>query len=315
MKATLYKKFNEGMELRGFANQSKETYVRLVKKLSEHYLRSPDEITDDELNQYILYLLREKKYARSTMIAVVCALRTFYRITCNRSTESLQNVLPLMKAQIALPRLYGKEEIQRLLSVEGIRLKQRTMLITAYAAGLRVSEVCRLKVTDIMSSRMQIRIEQGKGWKDRYTVLSPKLLNILRNYWRIYRPPLWLFPTPCDVNKPINPRSLHRTFKYAVEKAGLPDRGGIHSLRHSFATHIYEGGVELPTLQSLLGHRWLTSTMVYLHVSQHRLAEARSPLDQINIGPAPVQIKRAGETPLYQKQETEHEIWCEEEPD
>lgn len=136
---------------------------------------------------------------------------------------------------------------------------------------------------------MQIRVEQGKG-RERYTVLSPKLLTILRNYWRIYRPRFWLFPSPKNSNKPLNPRSLQRTFRCAVAMAGLPDRGGIHSLRHSFATHSLESGVGLPTLQSLLGHAWLMSTSVYLHVSQSRLADARSPLDLINVASPEVEI-------------------------
>jgi integrase/recombinase XerD len=313
MKTLLYRKFSEGLVLRGFADASVETYIRLVDKLSQHYLRSPDEITDEELRQYLLYILRKHKYSRSTMIGVVCALRAFYRIVCGRSTEALRDALPLMRGRSSLPRLYSKEEVARLLSAEGIRMKQRTMLITTYAAGLRVSEVCRLKVSDIMSSRMQIRVEQGKGWKDRYTILSPKLLNILRNYWRFYRPTLWLFPTPCDKNKPINPQSAHRTFKCAVEAAGLPDRGGIHSLRHSFATHLYESGVALTTLQSLLGHRWLASTMTYLHVSQQHLGEARSPLDQIDIGSA---LATPGdETRLFEQQDREAEneiVWGDE---
>lgn len=284
------KRFIEGMELRGFALQTRETYIRLVDKLGEYYLRSPDEVADEEIRRYLLYLLRERKFARNTMIGVVSALRAFFRIVCNRSTESMREALPLMKSAILLPRLYSKEHISRLLSAKGIRLKQRTMLITTYAGGLRVSEVCQLKVSNIDSSRMQIRIEQGKGAKDRYVMLSPKLLNVLRNYWRVYRPAYWLFPSPRNPKWPMNPRSLHRTFGQAVKAAGLPDRGGIHSLRHSFATHLFESGVPLPMLQVILGHRWLTSTMVYIHVSRHSLGEAHSPLDEIDIGPAQPRI-------------------------
>jgi len=297
MNSMILQKFDEGMEIRGFSEQTRATYLRWVKKLAGHYQRSPEEITDEELSQYLVYALREKKYARKTMILVVSALRAFYRIVCRRSSESLREVLPLMKNHCPLPRFYSIEEITRLLSVDDLQPKQRTMLITKYATGLRATELCRIKVTDIIASRMQIRVESGKGGKERYTVLSPKLLNILRNYWRLYRPSTWLFPCPYDESKPIRQDSLYRAFILAVKAAGLPDRGGIHSLRHSFATHMYEAGVGLPTLQSLLGHQQLSSTMIYLHASQSRLDEVRSPLDAIDLEPAV--IKASGKNAIF----------------
>jgi integrase/recombinase XerD len=283
MSEALFQQFHEGLVVRGFAPSTVATYVRLVRKLPEHYLRSPDQITNDELSQYLLYLLREKKYARKTMIAEISALRMFYRIVLRRSTEYIDEILPRWKTESKLPQVYSKEEIRRLLSVQGLQVKQMAMLITAYAAGLRVSEVCHLKLADILSSRMQIRIEQGKNLKDRYTILSPKLLNVLRNYWRIYRPAFWLFPGPRNPDKPIEARCLERTFVKALKLARLPKRGNVHSLRHSFATHLYESGVTLTTLQSLLGHRWLASTMVYLHVSESCMAGVQSPFDSIDV--------------------------------
>ena len=161
MNTKLYQEFNDGLTLRGYAERSKESYIWRIKKLSEYYVRSPDEITDEELHQYLLHLLRDKKYSHRTMGIVTAALRLFYRIVCRRSTESLLDVLPITKNVTTLPRFYSKEEIARLLCAEGIRMKQRTMLITAYASGLRVKEVCNLKVKDILSSRMQIYVERG----------------------------------------------------------------------------------------------------------------------------------------------------------
>ena len=151
--------------------------------------------------------------------------------------------------------------------------------LARHAAGLRVSEVCHLKPCDIMSSRMQIRVEQGKGNKDRYTLLSPKLLEELRAYWRLCHPGPWLFPTQRDPAKPLDQRALQFIFTSTLRKAGLPNHGGIHSLRHSFATHLLEAGVDLVTLQRLLGHRALATTARYLHLRSTR--QIKSPLDLI----------------------------------
>jgi len=145
------------------------------------------------------------------------------------------------------------------------------MFLTAYAAGLRVSEVCHLQVTDLQSDRYQIRVDQGKGHKDRYTIFSPRLQEELRAYWRLYRPTTWLFPSPYFPEHPLTRGAVQKAFSESVARAGLPDRGGIHSLRHSFATHLLEAGIDVLTLKRLMGHSSLASTTVYLHVRQERL--------------------------------------------
>jgi len=191
--------------------------------------------------------------------------------------------LPRMKAPTTQPRIYSPQEVERLLNAPRLNPKHRVMLITTYAAGLRVSEVCRLKVSDIISARMQIRVEQGKGQKDRYTLLSPKLLAALRDYWRLYRPRHWLFPSSHYPDRPLTTRTAERVFNRAATLAGLPNHDGIHSLRHSFATHLLEGGVDVIVLQRLLGHTNLATTAGYLHVRQEHVARLKSPLELIEI--------------------------------
>jgi site-specific recombinase XerD len=157
----------------------------------------------------------------------------------------------------------------------------RAIFLTAYAAGLRVSEVCHLRVADLRSDRCQIRVVQAKGRKDRYTIFSPSLQQELRAYWRLYRPVEWLFPSPCYLYRPITTHAVERAFKRAIQSARLPDHGGIHSLRHSFATHMLEGGVDLFTLQKLLGHSCISSTSIYVYVREERLTAMS--LDLLNL--------------------------------
>jgi site-specific recombinase XerD len=175
------------------------------------------------------------------------------------------------------------EEVERLLLVGCRQPRHRTFLATVYAAGLRLNEACHLRLCDIDSARMQMRVVQGKGRKDRYTLLSPKLLEELRTYWRLYRPAHWLFPSPRDLQRPLCDGTAQHMYYLAVERAGLPRKGGIHCLRHSFATHLLEAGVEITVLQRLLGHSYLVTTAGYLHVRQERLAQIKSPLELIDL--------------------------------
>jgi site-specific recombinase XerD len=244
-------------------------------------MRPPDQISDEELKEYLLGMIRDQHRSRSTLIVTVSAMRFFYWHVLGRSTSELERALPRMRKQTIRPRVYSPEEIERLLNAKGLPPKHRVLLMTTYAAGLRSSEVCQLKVEDIISSRMQIRVNQGKGGKDRYTILSSKLLLELRAYWRMARPTLWLFPSPYCPGKPLTRDSAYLIFQRAVKLAQLPDYHGIHSLRHSFATHLLEAGVDLVVLQRLLGHSNLSTTSRYLHVRQERLAQLKSPLDLI----------------------------------
>ena len=196
----------------------------------------------------------------------------------NRSETEIRELLPALTIPRPFPEVYTPEEVERILSVPGLRVEHRTMLITLYASGLRVDEICRLKVTDIQSWRMRIRVQQETTQNERYAILSPELLIILRNYWRIFRPSVWLFTSPRDREEPVHPVSMYRSFNRAIEIAGLPSRGGIHSLRHSFAVHMLESGMDLQTLQRFLGHRWIIPTSIYIHLMRQGLSEIKNPL-------------------------------------
>ena len=277
----LRQKLIDELDLRGFSKNTKDNYVGAIERLARHFKKSPDQITDEELKQYLLFLIRDQKRSASTMSVVTSAFRFFYQHVLHRSTATVQEALPRVRKKTIRPRIYSPEEIERLLSVEGLNPKHRALLMTTYAAGLRVSEVCNLKVSDIISARMQIRVDQGKGGKDRYTILSPRLLNELRAYWRLVRSPIWLFPSTRRPGQPLTIKTAQIVFYQAAKKAQLPHHDGIHSLRHSFATHLLEGGVDLPVLQRLLGHSNLATTARYLHVRQERFALIKSPLDLI----------------------------------
>jgi site-specific recombinase XerD len=277
----LRQKLIDELDLRGLALNTKENYIGAVYRLARHFRRSPDQISDEELKQYLLHLIRDEQRSRSTMIVIVSAFRFFYWRVLHRSTAVIEEALPRMRKNIVRARVYSPEEIERLLNAVGLNPKHRVLLMTTYAAGLRVSEVCNLKVEDIISARMQIRVRQGKGGKDRYTILSARLLTELRGYWRVVRPTVWLFPSARRPDAPLTTESAQKAFERAVALAHLPDRQGIHSLRHSFATHLLEAGATLPVLQRLLGHSNLGTTAKYLHVRQECVALTKSPLDLI----------------------------------
>ncbi|MCA1674548.1 MAG: tyrosine-type recombinase/integrase, partial [Actinobacteria bacterium] len=194
-------------------------------------------------------------------------LRFFYRITLGQNETEF--CLPRPRVPQRLPEILSREEIERLFAVT-TNLKHRVLLMTTYSAGLRVSEVARLKVSDIDSQRMTLRVDQGKGAKDRYTLLSKRLLSELRRYWQAYRPREWLFPLR-DGRGPIDPRSAQKIYYHAKEKAGIRKQCGIHGLRHAFATHLLEAGVDLHRIQRLLGHGHITTTMRYFHLAQRHL--------------------------------------------
>jgi site-specific recombinase XerD len=283
---SLRQKLIDEIQLRGFSLHTQDSYVRCVTGLARFYHRSPDQIGDEEIKAYLLHLLREKKLAFSSLIVAVSGLRFFFGNILHRPTKEIEQALPRMKKPVLRPKLYSVQELERLFEWPGLNRKHRALFMTTYAAGLRVSEVCQLRVADLLSDRHQIHVVQGKGKKDRYTLLSPRLLVELRSYWRLYRPKVWLFPSPVYPDRHVTDDAAQRAFTEAVERAGLPDRGGIHSLRHSFATHLLEAGVDPLTLQRLLGHSRLSTTTTYLHVRQERLDQVASAMDLIDFGRA-----------------------------
>jgi integrase/recombinase XerD len=276
-----HQKLADELALRGFSRHTHIAYLGALRRMEAHRGKSAETATDDELKAYLLHQMRGHGHAASTMSCTVSALRFFYRHVLARDTSGVEKALPRMRKKTLRPRVYTQEEVARLLAVPGLSLKHRVFLMATYSAGLRLGEACRLKASDILSDRMQIRVEQGKGGKDRFTVLSPKLLEELRRYWKAYRPGVHLFPGSRADGRPIDPNSARKIFYRAARLAGLPHTGGIHLLRHSFATHLLEAGTDLPTLQRLLGHTCLSTTAGYLHLRSERVANLHSPLDSL----------------------------------
>jgi integrase/recombinase XerD len=284
----LREQFLRELALRGMSERTVEAYVAAVASLAQHHHRSPDQISDEELRAYQLYLRERRHLAPSSLNQHVSALRCFYDLVLHRSVDQLARVLVRVRQQTHRPRVFSRSELERLFTVGSPQPKPRAFLMTVYGGGLRLHEACVLKPEHVDSARMQIRVELGKGGKDRYTLLPPRLLEELRSYWRVCHPCGWVFPSAHHPERPLPDGTGQKMFWAAVERAGLPDKGGIHSLRHSFATHLLEAGVEITVVQRLLGHSRLSSTTTYLHVREERLAQLQGPLQQLNLPPAPV---------------------------
>lgn len=280
-------RLNEEITLRGLSESTRESYVFSVFELSRFHRLSPDKIDESGIRAHLLHL-HAKGLAPQTINLKVAGLRFFFRHVLGRSIEEVSRQFQLPKVGRKLPRPYSTEQVTRILEACRKPL-HRTILMTAYATGLRLAELCRLKVSDLGTDRMMIRVEQGKGSKDRYTILSPKLLEELRAHWRLYRPEgVYLFASPRTVpGACIATGTVQEIFCAAVKRAGLENHGGIHSFRHSFATHLLEAGVEITIVQKLLGHRSLKSTAIYLHVTAERFAGTKSPLECIDLSGLP----------------------------
>jgi integrase/recombinase XerD len=275
----LRKQMLDDMVVRGMAKRTQESYLSAVQGLAKHYRRSPAEVSGEEAQGYLLHLLRERGLSHSTCNLVTNGLRFFYRVTRKRPDTEL--CLPRRRVPQKLPELLSREELARLFEVPR-NLKHRALLLTTYAAGLRVSEATALEIGDIDSARMTLRIEQGKGGKDRYTLLSRRLLGELRRYWLAHRPGLYLFPGR-EPQYRMSVSTAQRIYTRAKERAGITKRCGIHGLRHAFATHLLEAGVALPVLQRLMGHGHIGTTMRYLHLAQPHLTERAAPLDLLEL--------------------------------
>jgi len=271
--------------LRDCSPRTQEAYVSAVYQLAKYYRRSPDQISNQEIREYLLYLAQTKKLAASSRNQATSALRFFYANVLARPVDQLNRVLPRVRQAVKRPQVFAIAELERLFTLGCPHPRNRAFLMTVYGAGLRLNEACHLKPEHILSERCQIRIVEGKGKKDRYTLLSSRLLQELRSYWKWCRPKEWLFPSSADPTKPMVDATAQRIFNKAVERAGLPDKGGIHSLRHSFATHLLEAGVEITVVQRLLGHSSLSTTTNYLHVRQQRLSQIGGPLDLLDLSP------------------------------
>jgi integrase/recombinase XerD len=274
--SALRKQMEADIKVRGMSPRTRQSYIGAVAELAKFYQRSPDRVSEDEVQRYLLHLIEEKKLAWSSVNVAASALKFFFRVTLKR--KEAEFFVPGPHQPQKLPQILSREEVLRLIDAAA-NPKHRTMLLTTYAAGLRLTEVCALKVADIDSERMTLRIEQGKGAKDRYALLSPKLLKALRDYWALYRPKQWLFPNPRHPERPLLKHTLHRIYHRAKDRAGITKRGGIHALRHAFATHMLEGGVNVHTIQRLMGHSDLSTTTRYFHLARKDLAGTPSPLE------------------------------------
>jgi integrase/recombinase XerD len=265
----------EDMRIRNLAENTQRSYVQQVSAFARHFGRSPEELGPEEIRAYQVYLTDERSLAPGSVCMVCGALRFLYHVTLKR--DWVEREIPIPKKPFKLPVILSSKEIMHFL--ECVRsLKMRTLLMTTYAAGLRVSEAAHLRVTDIDSQRMMLRVIQGKGQKDRYVMLSPKLLENLRAYWKAERPTQWLFPGAIP-GEPITRSAVQLTCREAHGRCGIKKPITPHSLRHAFATHLLEAGTDVRTIQLLMGHRSLATTARYLKIARSTVCATTSPFD------------------------------------
>lgn len=268
----------EDMRIRGMAEKTQAAHIRAVKDFAVFLKRSPDTATPEELRAYQLHMTNAGMTATTFNVRIV-SLRFFFGMTCGR--DEMKRHMQFRRAPRKLPAVLSVEEVGDILAAApGPGLKYRAALGISYGAGLRAAEVCHLRVQDIDSDRMMIHVEEGKGGRDRKAMLSPGLLDLLRDYWREARPDGWLFPGLPRVN-PISPRQLNRAFASAKHMAGVTRSATLHTLRHSFATHLLEAGTDVRVIQVLLGHTKLTTTARYTHVATKTIQNTVSPFERL----------------------------------
>lgn len=277
----------EDMQVRNLALNTQTCYVQQVSLFARHFDKSPELLGPEDIRTYQVYLTNEKKLAPGSVLIAVAALRFLYKVSLKKDW-SFEDAIPAPKKPQRLPVVLSPEEVLHFLSCVG-STKHQAILTTCYAAGLRISETIRLKPADIDSKRMVIRVEQGKGQKDRYVMLSPRLLETLRSYFRAVRPQGWLFEG--DVSgQPINVSSVQQACHKARRLSGIRKPITPHSLRHGFAVHLLESGTNVRTIQLLLGHRSLATTARYLRIATSKVCSTSSPLDLLP-HPIPVESK------------------------
>ncbi len=277
----LRKRMNDAMVLRGLAERTKESYLACVTGLAKYYWLSPDTLDAEAIQAYLLHLITEKKLAYSSVNQAACAFRFLFATVLRQKSVAFD--IPMAKVPKRLPQVLTRDEVQRLFA-HGGDLRSRAVRMTTYAAGLRLSEVCALQLGDIESApdRRCIKVRQGKGGQDRYTRLSPRLLDTLRRYWRARRPRLWRFPNRSG-DGPLFDQTAQRKYHAARRAAGMEHGGGIHTLRHAFATHLLEAGVDLHTIQRLMGHGHVSTTTRYFPLARPHLTGTLSPLELLPI--------------------------------
>jgi integrase/recombinase XerD len=281
----LRQRFLEDLQLQGHADRTQQAYVRAVRMLAEHFNTPPDQLTEAQIRQYFLYVTNVKHWSASTITQALCAIKIFYTVTLQRDWQILDLIRP-QKAQ-TLPDVLSHAEVQRL--IQAVRLPHYRMCLTTISScGLRLMEGTRLQVTDLDSARMLVHIRGGKGKKDRYVPLPQRPLDLLRQYWVTHRHPVWLFPaggkgpvqgTPAD--RPIAASTLQKVMRQARQEAGLTKAVAVHSLRHAYATHLLEAGVNLRLIQAYLGHTSPQTTVRYTHLTSQAQTAAGATINAL----------------------------------
>ena len=281
----LRKRMIECLQLRGFSERTQEAYLRAVRQLAEHYNKSPDLVTEEELRQYFLYIKNVKKYARPTTTIALCGIKFFFQHTLGKQWTTFQLIRPPHEKK--LPTILSIEEVQKILSC--IRLpRYRVCLSTIYSCGLRLQEGNHVQVADIDSARRMLHVRHGKGGKDRYVPLPERTLELLREYWKTHRNPVWIFPSEGKAHvplksstEPIHKSSVQDAFRAALKQTKLNKAASVHTLRHSWATHLLEAGVNLRLIQEYLGHSSPTTTSIYTHLTARAEDLGRQAINRI----------------------------------
>jgi site-specific recombinase XerD len=277
----LRQKMIEDMQLRGLAARTQQSYVAAVRGLAEYYGKSPAELSEVELRQYLLYLKNEKKAAASTCNQVLSALKFLYRHTLGQDWPILEFVKP--EREKKLPVVLSREEVKQVLG-RVRKAHYRVCLGTIYSCGLRLQEGLNLQVKDIDSGRMGLYVRRGKGNKDRYVPLAQRTLEQMRGYWQQHRNPVWLFPGRTDsyvTPVPMDKSSVQKAFRAALQESSITKAASVHTLRHSYATHLLEAGVDIRLIQKYLGHDSLATTYIYIHLTPQVQQEVTDTINQL----------------------------------
>jgi len=277
--SALRQKMIEDMQLRGFAERTQEAYLLAVSQLARYYHKSPDQINEEELRQYFLFLKNEKHAARATCTIALCGIKFFFERTLGREWKTFEFLRPAKEKK--LPVVLSRAEVSSILG-RVHRRGYRVCLTLIYVCGLRLLEGVRLQVKDIDGGRQLLHICQGKGNKDRYIPLPDPCLKMLRQHWLTHRHPVWLFPSPNgESDRPMSENGLQRAFRAAVREVGIHKKATVHTLRHSYATHLLEAGVNLRIIQSYLGHTSPKTTAIYTHLTSITEAQTRETMEKI----------------------------------
>lgn len=289
----LRQRMAEDMQVRNLSPDTQTSYAQQVSQFARYFRRSPEQLGPEEIRAYQVYLTNEKKLAPGSILIAVAALRFLYKVSLKKDWV-FEEIIPAPKKPQTLPIVLSPEEVLQFLGCV-TNTKHHAILSTCYAAGLRISEAVRLTIPDIDSQRMVLRVEQGKGQKDRYVMLSPKLLEILRSWWRVERPKQWLFPGDI-AGQHITKDAVEQACQKARRRCSIPKPITPHSLRHAFAVHLLESGTDVRTIQLLLGHRSLATTARYLRIATSKVCATSSPLDLL---PHPVPVEPKPAPPQY----------------